>query len=361
MAVLSLEIVAENLNKIKQQFENIDIGKNSKDEAGGGGGPSAIGIGAAVSILDSLLKNTESIQGILQVIGGLLNQLIAPFVPILLGLIKPVFVLLQFFLKKILGVISGQGAVPGELGGVEQGVQLILAALGAIAGALLAKGLLAIAGIVGGLATLGITLSALITAALVPVFFGVGKKIGDALAPVGDFIARAVLAVDDFFGTNFKDAIIDLAFNVVDIFVGLFEQVKSLVTLDFDGFVEGWSKTFFGVLDFLANSLDIGANLVKLIFIGLVKGLKGIFNFILDGIKQAAIGFGNLFIAGLNAIIGLLNKVPGVDIGRVSSIGSQARNLQTNITVNIEGSADEKTVQATVNRLRAEINRRGAF
>ena len=145
------------------------------------------------------------------------------------------------------------------------------------------------------------------------------------------------------------------------IFTGLWALLKAVFILGWEG-IKNVFKSMLGIL----KSIVLGIwTAITNVFQFLVNGLKNAFLFVINSIKTAVSSFANLFVKGLNLLIGLLNIIPGVRLGSISEFGGtgglDTRSLNTQININIEGSADEKTVEATVNRLRGELNRRAAF
>ena len=61
-------------------------------------------------------------------------------------------------------------------------------------------------------------------------------------------------------------------------------------------------------------------------------------------------------------IEGLLNKIPGLEIDRVRNVGSREMDrAKTEININVEGSADENTIELIMRKMRGEINRQGGI
>jgi hypothetical protein len=424
MAVLKLDIIVDNLNQIKKAFENVEVGDKSGGLLGGideqikklrdlkiaatsiedlkkinkdlqklqisrqqlsnvgledkkkkkEDGPSALGIGVAVSFIEQLVKSTDAVVGLLKAIGGLLNQLIAPFVPILLSLIKPVFVILNKFIAKFFQTFFSD---TGE-GTLERTVKQILSVLAGIGTFITA--------LVLGVKLLPALLAGAIAGVLTPGAFDLGgdlvKFFADKLSGVGKILADTITFIDEVLNTDFAGVLLSFVSGAVNLVTGLGNALVSLVNLDFSGVADGFKKAFFGLIEglkaqflFLFNLLKItwtlGATVVfkafgflfkllKNIFQSAVQKIAGIWSFLLSGLKSAITSFASAFVRGLNALIGLLNKIPGVDIGRVSA-GNTGREIQTNISINVEGSADEKTLEEITRRLAFLQSRQGGF
>jgi len=102
-------------------------------------------------------------------------------------------------------------------------------------------------------------------------------------------------------------------------------------------------------------------NFLKDIFGKAWQFLVDIWNSLLTSMSTAITNFANLFIKGLNGLISILNKIPGVNIDRVSSFRGGNGGQNTTINLTIQGSADENTINETIKRMRSEINRKGVF
>lgn len=101
---LKLNLIVDNLNKFKRQLENINIGSKSKETKSGGG---VGGFAFAGGLLGGIFSQLKSVNKILEIISALINRLVAPFVPILLTLMKPVFMLLRLVSNKLLEMFTG--------------------------------------------------------------------------------------------------------------------------------------------------------------------------------------------------------------------------------------------------------------
>lgn len=336
MVKLKLDVVVGNLNKIKVTMEKA-FEKNAKKSKGGAG---AVAIGASVSIFTQLLKSTQSIVSLLDIIGSMINQLVAPFVPILLGLIKPVFILLQKFL---LGALSsfgatGFGASGENVSTAETIVKVILATITAALGV-----------VVSAMAGVGIGAALAIGAALffvVPLLIDFGKWLGEKLFEFGFWMGEKLFEFGFWLGEKLFEFVDWLGDKLSD--VG--EWIAEVWTVFIDwlgGFFSETKDKIMGVVDILLDILKSAWD-----------GIKSIWEWLLSALKSGIQSFANLFIDGLNALIKLLNKVPGVDIGTIGNFGG-GNNLQTTIQVNIEGNTDESTVDNMLRALRREQQKRG--
>ena len=359
MGELKVNFIVENLNKVKKSLENIKIGGDTKSSSGksskGSGGATA-GFAFLGGLLGGIISQLDVISGLLGILNGIVNSFVAPFVPILLGLFKPVFILLQLFLKKVLTSGSNPPDAQGnKTSGFEKTTKIIISAIAGIG--------VAILGAVAGIPALMLGALALIVSGLALIFVGIGKAIGDKISIFADWLSNILLSgvklIDNFFGTSFKSVLIGIADGILNIFSGIKDILVGIFTLDWKKVNEGFFNLVKGLGQLLFSALLFVINTIKLVFGGFIKLLKGGLEFILSGVKTIASSFVNLFRKGLNLVIGILNKIPGVEIGKISK--ARAENVSTNISINIEGSADQNTVNAVVQRLRSELSRRGSI
>jgi len=103
MAELKLNIIVENLDRLKKRLSNIPIGKTASGGTKGdtnskksGGGKLAFLAGGIFGLLAGVLTNIETVSGLVSITAGLINQLVSPFVPFLLTVLKPLTILLSF-------------------------------------------------------------------------------------------------------------------------------------------------------------------------------------------------------------------------------------------------------------------------
>jgi len=326
--------------------------------------------GALGGLLGSMLGSLESVQALLKIIGSALNAFIAPFIPILLTLFKPflaLFLLVGALLIKFLkNTFGGSGLTKTDkegqtkLGGTGA---LVTAGVGAILGSI-AVGLTIGFGAVPALVTAAI-LGAL--ALLTPMLVNVGAKFSKWLS---DALSNFITLIDNVFGTSFGQAIQEYIFGIIDVFKGLFNILTGLLTLDFtkawEGVrtvISGFGRILKGIGDFWYSVLKLGFLVLwkglREIFIGAWEGLVRVFNWITTTISSIAVKFANAFIAGLNAIIGILNKVPGVDIDRIRN--RSVDTSSTNITINVQGNADQKVTDDLIRQLQQKLRLSGGF
>jgi uncharacterized membrane protein len=353
--------------------------KQSKDT-----GTSIIGLGM-LGALFGILASVESVTTILSVIGAVLNSFVAPFVPILLGIMKPLMIMMQPLVKKLLERMKG-AAKDLKTGGVLQGIG------GAVTGQTndggsavsdetkktigsLVAAIATIAGIIVVINALATVWSSLVAAwAVVTAVVGV---IGTVLGVIGTAVGLAASTVA---------IIIVLIIAAIIAIVVYWDEIVAFFKKSW----EGWKMLFEDAWNGLKNIMSTIWDKMVVFFNDAWDGLKGIlgnvtsffggiFDDFLNGFKTVLANVINFFIgifnkfnsgfaAALNGVIRFLNRIPGVDIKSRVSAGTveqfkfkDSGAANTTININIEGSADEATVEATVLKMRAELSRRGVF
>jgi len=141
MAVdLNINLVVKNLKNVTKNIEKtignvVDFeggGKSGGKKKGGdsGGGKGLFFLGGIFGFIAGLVSSMDAVMGILKVIGGMLNALVAPFVPILLTILKPVMLLLSFALGFMIAYFKNPMKVLIKLGlfivnGILTGIELL--------------------------------------------------------------------------------------------------------------------------------------------------------------------------------------------------------------------------------------------
>jgi len=376
----------------KSQKEVQKGAKTAPAQKGGigvGGATAAVALGG---VLGNMLGSLDSISKLLEVIGGAITAFVAPFVPILLTLLKPFLALflavgallakwLKFMLSGGTGT-TGEGAtVTSDEGETTVGTNL-LKALGVLAAAI---------------------------AAIAAVFFGAPVWLVAAIALLAGFIAtklgepilNAVLKfagwLDKMLGTDFVGSLKMIFQGFTDVVMGLVDLLWSIVTLDWEGIKAGFMRLLVGLWEVLKGTWMLQMNVLKGIMIGVWKFLKtiwtaqinllkGIGTWVLDTLKS-------VFTSSFNVLSNIGSWIKDKIKGFFSFGGGSSRSVNdaiitpsgqvnetnpqdyliakknpgalgggsTNITVNIQGNADRSVVDEVVRRLQQELRARGTY
>lgn len=270
----------------------------------------------------------------MKVIGGLINQLVAPFVPFLLTLLKPVTVLLAIVLGFMLKFFKDPVRSLLQLGifivnGVLTGLEVLINVIRRIFG-------------------LGAIELPRFQEQLVLQAYDTLQE--DLTTAAEDGRVTFLEASDAFtkFGTG-----------LINSFVKNSTFAKVVST----GIANGLDETFI-----LGQILEKGAsnvsNLFVTVFDNIAKFGTAIDQKIADAQQALGIETGRSFnqtfaqpLTGVGGIAPLLADIARQQIENIQT----GRVTQNEININVEGSADMKTVQAAADMFRGQLNRQGGF
>ena len=338
MAELKVSFIMENLRQIKKSLEEVKIGsRNDTGGSSGGkgkGGGKAGGFAFLGGLLGSILGQLESVTGFLGGISALINAFVAPFVPLLLGLLKPVFVGLNALLVPMLKFFNNNADLIGAVVGLTSTISLITGGV---------DGLKEKLGVIADKFGLDFNFSLSESWAALKDFLrraweGIGNTIYNTYSFITDMLRRA--------WESLRTRFINIWKSIVTFLRPVWENLKER----FFSIWDALSKIFVNVVTFIGN-----------LFNKLVQGFISIFNPVLKFFRNAFNQFAIAFVDGVNYLIRLINLVSPFRNVRTISTRDLGRSANTNISINIEGSADQSTVEAVVDKLRSELSRRGSF
>lgn len=142
------------------------------------------------------------------------------------------------------------------------------------------------------------------------------EKFGDVIGSIYDFFVATLQAMLDF---------ADKKFNALkDILDGIIEFVKGVFTGDWNKAFEGLKKTVSGFLNFLPSMFTNTLNMIK----GLVtnwgtsagQAFGGAFKAAVNAILSIVEKTLNTPIKAINNLLGVINEVPGVNLGYLNPI-----------------------------------------
>lgn len=139
---------------------------------------------------------------------------------------------------------------------------------------------------------------------------GVWNKIAGFISTVIDKVGAVISAISSTVSTVFNKI-----YSIVSSIMG---KVRSFITSVFSGIKTAWN----GLTGFVSGIFDGIAGAVK----SLVSKVKGVINKV---------------IGGINAAIGLINKIPGVNIGKISYLLHGTDNWQGGFAIMNEGGRGE--------------------
>ena len=400
MTELSLNIVLGNLNQFKKKIETAFNG--GKGGAGGGNntdskkqtkgiGRIAALTGGIFGFLAGLVTQLGSIGAIIQVVAAILNSFVAPFVPILLGLMKPVFILLNIlaglmikFFRDPVGMMQKafeaiKGKVADLLGVKPEDIQTFVDRLKTV--------FFNIWEIIKGVGNL---FRGLLTGDFSRIIEGVKKIVSSSI----EILKNILIGLWDLLKVIFTNAWENLKIKLLGLWIefqqGLRESLDLLKTIFSSAwdnikeiFINAWSS-LKPILSNIWESLkttfgDAWVSLSKIIN-GLWESLKttlttsldvlgGIGQWIWDKITGFFTSFGSFGGGGKRSdsindgVItpdGKVIKTNPRDFLFATTNPSSLMGGGSNININIQGNTTQDTVDEIIRSLRSELNRRGA-
>lgn len=141
------------------------------------------------------------------------------------------------------------------------------------------------------------------------------EHLGDTIGNIYDYLVRTLQRGLDWFDLTFT--------SIKKIFDGIIKFIKGVFTADWKMAWEGIKQIFGGIWDWISGS-------AKLILSGLIDKVKtiastvgdvisGVFKAVVNGILSAIENILNKPIKTINSLIKVINKVPGIDLEKLST------------------------------------------
>lgn len=320
----------------------------------------------------------ESLKGIIRSIGSSLQPILVAakiaFVQIAkaakpaLDQLAPVILMLAATFGKLMEAVApvvtkliiGLAPVIAKIVAV---IGQLMAALAPIIGSLISSLLPAIEKIIGAIGTIITALGP----ALVNIFTAIGLVI-EALAPVINNIAKIVAVVIAKIIEIVTPIIVFIAQVIAQIIVvvtgiiakvaEIFNAVRTIITNVWDGiksFIGSTITVIGGVISRIVGPVQTAFNRVKSIVTGVFKAIQnawsGLTSFVSNIVSGIVGAFENLVstvksvintvIRGINAAIGVINKIPGVTIGKIPQLYRGTDDWQGGFAAINEGGRGE--------------------
>ncbi|EAC8477293.1 phage tail tape measure protein [Listeria monocytogenes] len=241
-------------------------------------------IGVLISALMPVL------QTIMTVVMNLITALLPPISAILnvimsviQALMPVIMMILTVVVQVISSIITAISPIIAFIGGVISTIISIIAPIVTFIANIIASIINFITPIIQVVAGVFSTVFSIVSS----VFRGIADFIGNVINTVSTIISK----ISDTVSTVFNKV-----YSVVSDVMG---RVGSLITGIFDGIENAWN----GLTDFVSGVMDGISNAVN----SVVDSMKGVVNTVIDGI---------------NGAIGIINKIPGVKIGKISHLQS---------------------------------------
>lgn len=249
--------------------------------------------GALTQLAPILTQMVTFIGSLVQIVTPLVNMLIQSLVPVITQIITSVSNIINSIIPPLIDILS---AVMDAIESILPPIQSVLeAAIEAISSIINAIG--PIVGIVGECIS------------------GIMTIVSPIVSFIGDIISEIMSVVNPI--VNFFSKIFGSIFSTVS---DIFNNIYSVVSGVFTGIQNSWS----GLTSFVG---------------GVVDGISGAFNTLVSTVKSVINGV----IKGINGAIGVINLIPGVNIGKISYLIHGTDNWQGGFAYMNEGGRGELT------------------
>lgn len=249
--------------------------------------------GALIQLAPILTQMVTFIGSLVQIVAPLVNMLIQSLVPVITQIITSVSNIVSAIIPPLIDILS---AVMDAIESILPPIQSVLeAAIEAISSIINAIG--PIVRIVGECVS------------------GIMVIVSPIVSFIGDIISEIMSVVNPI--VNFFSKIFGSIFSTVS---DIFNNIYSVVSGVFTGIQNSWS----GLTSFVG---------------GVVDGISGAFNTLVSTVKSVINGV----IKGINGAIGVINLIPGVNIGKISYLLHGTDNWQGGFAYMNEGGRGELT------------------
>lgn len=249
--------------------------------------------GALTQLAPILVQMVTFIGSLVQIVAPLVNMLIQSLVPVITQIITSVSNIVSAIIPPLIDILS---AVMDAIESILPPIQSVLeAAIEAISSIINAIG--PIVGIVGECVS------------------GIMVIVSPIVSFIGDIISGIMSVVNPI--VNFFSEIFGSIFSTVS---DIFNNIYSVVSGVFTGIQNSWS----GLTSFVG---------------GVVDGISGAFNTLVSTVKSVINGV----IKGINGAIGVINLIPGVNIGKISYLLHGTDDWQGGFAYMNEGGRGELT------------------
>ena len=249
--------------------------------------------GALTQLAPILVQMVTFIGSLVQIVTPLVNMLIQSLVPVITQIITSVSNIVSAIIPPLIDILS---AVMDAIESILPPIQSVLeAAIEAISSIINAIG--PIVGIVGECVS------------------GIMVIVSPIVSFIGDIISGIMSVVNPI--VNFFSEIFGSIFSTVS---DIFNNIYSVVSGVFTGIQNSWS----GLTSFVG---------------GVVDGISGAFNTLVSTVKSVINGV----IKGINGAIGVINLIPGVNIGKISYLLHGTDDWQGGFAYMNEGGRGELT------------------
>lgn len=288
----------------------------------------------------------DILSKIIEVIQNIVNQ--AQNILSVVG--PPILAIIKKIIETVVGIIPIITSILQVVGSVISGIISFISTVISIVGTAIST----ILGFIMPIVQVVATIVANIWSVILTVATNIWSKISEVVTAIIEFVSNVFKTVSDVVGniwSKIQDAmnkVRDKVQGVIDNINKYFNNVKDTVSDVFNGI---WSKVQ-GVMDKVGNKISNVLQGIQNAWNGLKDFVGGVFGGI-EGAVQSLVGsvkgFVNGVIGGINGAIGIINKIPGVHIGKIPKLerGGVLKRGQVGL---LEGNGAEAVVPLERNK-----------
>lgn len=288
----------------------------------------------------------DILSKIIEVIQNIVNQ--AQNILSVVG--PPILAIIQMIIQTVVGIIPVITSILQVVGSVVSGIISFISNVISIVGTAIAT----ILGFIMPIVQVVATIVANIWSVILTVATNIWSKVSEVVTAIIEFVSNVFNTVSDVVGNiwskiqDVMNKVRDKVQGVIDNINKYFNNVKSTVSDVFNGI---WSKVQ-GVMDKVGNKISNVLQGIQNAW----NGLKGFVSGVFGGIEGAVSslvgrvkGIVNGVIGGINGAISIINKIPGVHIGRIPRLerGGVLKRGQIGL---LEGNGAEAVVPLERNK-----------
>lgn len=287
---------------------------------------------------------------ILGKIGNAIQNVVNQAQKILSVVGPPILAIIKKIIQTVVGMIPVITSILKVVGSVVSGIISFINTVISIVGTAIAT----ILGFIISIVKIVATVVANIWSIILTVANNIWSKVSEVVTAIIDFVNNVFKTVSDVVGkiwSKIQDSmnkVRDKVQGVVDNINKYFNNVKDTVSDVFNGI---WSKVK-GVMDNVGNKISNVLQGIQNSWNGLTGFVSGVFGGIEGAVSSlvgSVKGMVNGVIGGINGAIGIINKIPGVHIGRIPRLerGGVLKRGQIGL---LEGNGAEAVVPLEKNK-----------
>lgn len=287
---------------------------------------------------------------ILSKIGNAIQNVVNQAQKILSVVGPPILAIIKKIIQTVIGMTPVITSILQVVGSVVSGIISFITMVVTYVGTSIAT----ILGFIMPIVQIVATIVANIWSVILTVAQNIWSKVSEVVTAIIGFVSNLFKTVSDIINniwSKIQDAmnrVGDKVKGVIDNINKYFNNIKSTVSDVFNGI---WSKVQ-GVMDNVGNKISNVLQGIQNSWSGLKGFVSGVFGGI-EGAVQSLVGsvkgFVNGVIGGINGAIGIINKIPGVHIGRIPRLerGGVLKRGQIGL---LEGNGAEAVVPLEKNK-----------